>query len=63
MGLNKLMKPETPKIFQFYAALNNHFLVQNAIIFLGMLIGGIILYISSKICIYNKKRTFTMVDA
>ena len=63
MGLNKLKKPETPKIFQFYAALNNHFLVQNAIIFLGMFIGGIILYIFSKICIYNKNRTFTMVDA
>ena len=63
MGLNKLKKPETPKIFQFYAALNNHFLVQNAIIFLGMFFGGIILYIFSKICIYNKNRTFTMVDA
>ena len=63
MGLNKLKKPEPPKIFEFFAALNNHFLVQNAIIFLGMFIGGIILNICSKICNYNKNRTFTMVDA
>ena len=63
MGFNKMMKPETPKIFQYLAALNNHFLVQNAIILLGILIGGIILYIFSKISIYNKKQTFTMVDA
>jgi len=63
MGLNKLKKPEVPEIFKYFARLNNHFLVQNAIIFLGLLIGGIILYIISKICIYNKDRTFTMVEA
>ena len=63
MGLNKMMKPKTPKIFKFFAALNNHYLIQNAIILLGIFIGGIILYIFSKICTYNKKRTFTMVDA
>jgi len=63
MGLNKMMKPKPPKIFKYFAALNDHFLIQNAIIFLGMFIGGIILYIFSKICIYNKNRTFTMVDA
>ena len=63
MGFNKMMKPETPKIFQYLPALNNHFLVQNAIILLGILIGGIILYIFYKISIYNKKETFTMVDA
>ena len=63
LGLNKLKKPEPPKIFRFYASLNDHFLVQNAIIFLGILIGGIILNIFSRICIYNKKQTFTMIDA
>jgi len=63
MGLNKMMKPKTPKIFKFFSALNNHYLVQNDIILLGIFIGGIILYIFSKICTYNKKRTFTMVDA
>ena len=63
LGLNKMMNPETPKIFQFYAALNNHFLFQNGFIFLGILIGGIILYIFSKICIHNQKRAFTMIDA
>jgi hypothetical protein len=63
IGLNKMMKPEIPKIFQYFAALNNHFLVQNALVFLGILVGGIILYICSKICIYNKGKRFTMVDA
>ena len=63
MGLNKMMKPDAPKIFQYFAALNHHLLVQNAILFLGILIGGIILYIFSKICISNKKRAFTMADA
>ena len=63
MGLNKAMKPEPPKFFEYYATLNHHFLAQNAILFLGTLIGGIILYIFSKKCISNKKRAFTMADA
>ena len=63
MGLNKMMKPEAPKIFQYFATLNHHLLVQNAILFLGILIGGIILYIFSKIYVSNKKRAFTMADA
>ena len=44
MGLSKMMKPEAPKIFQYYATLNHHLLIQNAIVFLGTVFGGIILY-------------------
>ena len=62
LGLYKMMKPEAPKIFQYYATLNHHLLVQNAIVFLGTVFGGIILYIFSKICISNKERRFTMAD-
>ena len=29
MGLNKMKKPITPKIFKFFAALNNHYLYSN----------------------------------
>ena len=63
MGLNKINKPDPPEFFKYYAALNRHFLAQNAFIFLGSLIGGIILYICFKKCISNKKRSFTMADA
>jgi len=63
MGLNKINKPDPPEFFKYYAALNSHFLAQNAFIFLGYLIGGIILYIFFKKCISNKKRSFTMADA
>ncbi len=62
MGLNKIMKPKPPKFFEFYAALNRHFLAQNVLLFLGDLIGGIILYIVSKKCISNRKRAFSMAD-
>ena len=63
MGLNKVMKPGVPEMFEYLALLNNHLLVQNAFIFLGSLIGGVILYIFSKTYISDKKRNFEMADA
>jgi len=63
LGLNKMMKPEPPKFFEYYAALNRHPFVQSAILFLGILAGGIILYIISKISISNENNRFTMADA
>ena len=63
IGLNKVLNPDAAQIFKHFASLNHHLLVQNAIYFLGTLIGGIILYIFSKICISNKERRFTMADA
>ena len=63
IGLNKIMSHEAPTIFKYIATLNHHLLVQNGILFLGILIGGIILFIFSKICISIKERTFTMAEA